>query len=52
MTASAAFYTWGAETLCHPWNCGTTSALKVYRHCSCKEGSAGSAMLQDVPKVS
>ncbi len=25
------------------------SALQVYRHCSCKEGSADLAMLQDVP---
>ncbi len=36
MTASAKFYTWGAETACHQWNCSAASALHVHRHCSCK----------------
>ncbi len=36
MTASAKFYTWGAETACHQWNCSAVSALHVHRHCSCK----------------
>ncbi len=52
MTASAAFYAKGAETVCHPWNCIAASALQAYRHCSCKEGSVGLVMLQDVQKVS
>ncbi len=43
---------YGAEVVCHPWNCGATSALQVYRHCSCKEGSACLVMLQDVAKMS
>ncbi len=38
MTASAAFFTLRVEIAC--------------QHCSCKEGSAGLVMLQDVPKVS
>ncbi len=33
-TASATFYTLGAEIVCHPWNCGAASALQVYQHCS------------------
>ncbi len=40
MTASAAFYALGAEIVCHPWNCVAASALQVYRHCFCTEGSA------------
>ncbi len=40
MTASAAFYAQGAETVCHPWNCDAASPLQAFRHCSCKEGSA------------
>ncbi len=34
------------------WNCAAASALQVYRHCPCKEDSAGLVMLQDIPKVS
>ncbi len=34
MTASATFNTLGAETVCHPWNCGAASPLHVYQHCS------------------
>ncbi len=52
MTASAAFYEQGAETVCHPWNCVAASALQSYRQCSCKEGSADLDMPQNVPKVS
>ncbi len=33
-------------------NCGAASVLQVYRHCSCKEGSAGLVLLQDVPNAS
>ncbi len=52
MTASAAFYAQGAETVCHPWNCVAASVLQEYRHCSCKEGSAGLVMPQGAPKAS
>ncbi len=52
MTASAAFYALGAETVCHPWNCDAASPLQAFPHSSCKEGSAGLVMPQDVPKVS
>ncbi len=52
MTTFATFYAKGAETKCHPWNCVAASALHAYRHCSCKEGSVGLVMSQDVPKVS
>ncbi len=52
MAASAAFYAQGAETVCHPWNCDAASPLQAFQHCSCKEGSAGLVMPQDVPKVS
>ncbi len=52
MTASAAFYAQGAETVCHPWNCVAASVLQVYQHNLCKEGSGSLDMLQDVPKVS
>ncbi len=50
MTAFAAFYTCGAEIACPAWNCGATSALQVYWHCSCK-GLAGLVMLQGVPSA-
>ncbi len=40
------------QTVCHPWNYVTASALQAYRHCSCKEGSVGLDVPQDVPKVS
>ncbi len=33
------------------WNCDAASPLQAFRHCSCKEGSAGLVMPQDVPKV-
>ncbi len=52
MTASAAFYALGAETVYHPWNYAAASPLQAYRHCSCKEGSADLDMQLDVPKVS
>ncbi len=52
MAASAAFYAQGAETVCHPWNCDAASPLQAFRPCSCKEGSTGLVMPQDVPKVS
>ncbi len=51
MTASAVFYTCGAEIACHLWNYIAVSALQAYRHCSCKEGSAGLFTLQDVSMV-
>ncbi len=51
MTPSTEFYAFGAEVACHPWNCGAASTLQVYRHCSCKEGSADLIMLQDVLPV-
>ncbi len=41
-----------AEIVFHPWNCVASSALRVYRHCSCKEDSAGLFMLRGVSKVS
>ncbi len=41
----------GAETVCHLWNCVAASALQACRHCSCKEGSAGLVMPQDVPTI-
>ncbi len=40
------------EIVCHLWNCVAAFVLQEYRHCLCKEGSVGSVMLQDVPKVS
>ncbi len=50
--AYATFYTSCAEIVCHPRNCVDASALQAYRHCSCKEGSVGLDMPQDVPNVS
>ncbi len=48
-----AFYSYGAETIYHPWNYSAASALEVYRHCSCKEGSTGLVSeLIKVPTVS
>ncbi len=51
MTASAVFYTWGAEIVCDPWTCGPASVVRVHRHCLSEEGSAGLVMLQGAPKV-
>ncbi len=38
------------KIVCHPLNCVAASALQVYRHCWCKEGSTCLVMLQGVPK--
>ncbi len=50
MTASAAFYAKGAEAVCHPRNRAAASVLQIYRHCSCKEGSAGFVHAARCPK--
>ncbi len=51
MTAPTAFYALRADIVHHPWSCVAASALQACRHCSCKEGSAGFIMPQDVLKV-
>ncbi len=32
---------WQWQNVCNLWNCGVASALQVYRHSSCREGSVG-----------
>ncbi len=51
MIASTAFYKWGAEIACHPWNCARPFASLVDRHSSSKGGFFGLVMLQNIPTV-